>query len=268
MKRSGYDARRRNRNIGTSKQGHGQDNCLSIPERWFSARVYYEILRKPIILKKLIGGRVLPVVIESPTPPYLYPCTVDDVIYLLSHVPKEFTENLDFFVFRHPTCKQRLLRSCWGRIVYFADLANQLHSPILGDSGTAIYIESCKPAQTWKWQKSNTPRAHEELNRLREDGHSITLLKRHFEIRSTLESSRNTILYRTILHELGHLEDWLTDDRYDTKSTHDQEVFAHKFADRLAQQLSADGIIPFDRIADTETLNKDRLPPEYFGLTS
>ena len=41
MKR-GWDATRRNRNIGTAKQGLGQDNQLVIP--WCGLKLYYENL--------------------------------------------------------------------------------------------------------------------------------------------------------------------------------------------------------------------------------
>ena len=42
-----YDARRRNRNIGTAKSGHGQSNKLTIPSRWTEDRVFYEVLEGP-----------------------------------------------------------------------------------------------------------------------------------------------------------------------------------------------------------------------------
>jgi hypothetical protein len=40
--RAGRDPRRRNRNIGAAKQGHGQDNRMVIPEPWADRRVFYE----------------------------------------------------------------------------------------------------------------------------------------------------------------------------------------------------------------------------------
>ncbi|MDJ0797430.1 MAG: hypothetical protein QNJ51_11470 [Calothrix sp. MO_167.B12] len=46
-----------------------------------------------------------------------------------------------------------------------------------------------------------------ELERLREDGHRTATDKRHYLISSTLDSIRNTQLYRTLHHEIGHYVD-------------------------------------------------------------
>ncbi len=258
MKRPGYDARRRNRNIGTAKQGHGQDNDMRIPERWSSDRVFYENLKSPIILNRKVHERELPILLEPTTSPFIYPCTVADVVHLLNTVPKEYVEMLDLFVFRHPTHTERNLRSVWGRLVYAADLGRYC--------GTTIYIESQREDDVFKWGKSLDPRREEELERLRSDGHEVEVLKRHIEIRCSSDSMRTTLLHRTILHELGHLEDWLTDANYETKTSHDKEVFAHRFAEQLATQLTKTGILPFERLDLEEDFAGTSLKRSFFGL--
>ncbi|MGD2181174.1 hypothetical protein [Lusitaniella coriacea] len=45
MHKPGWDARRRNRNIGTAKSGYGKDNRLTIPESWADERLFYESYR-------------------------------------------------------------------------------------------------------------------------------------------------------------------------------------------------------------------------------
>jgi len=50
MNKSGYDARRRNRNIGTDKSGHGQNNRFKIAHAWADDRMFYEKLENPVKL--------------------------------------------------------------------------------------------------------------------------------------------------------------------------------------------------------------------------
>jgi hypothetical protein len=58
-RRPGREPTRRNRNIGTSKQGHGQDNRMVIPSRWPDDRVYFEVLRNPVPVVRRAGGVLL-----------------------------------------------------------------------------------------------------------------------------------------------------------------------------------------------------------------
>ncbi len=44
MQRPGWNATRRNRNIGTARQGHGQDNRMVIPSNWQDLRRYWKRL--------------------------------------------------------------------------------------------------------------------------------------------------------------------------------------------------------------------------------
>ena len=72
--RPGWNPSRRNRNIGTAKSGHGQNNRLVIPARWSDDRVFWEKLRDPIAVERrtplgslvVCGDRQL-LVKEAPT---------------------------------------------------------------------------------------------------------------------------------------------------------------------------------------------------------
>ncbi len=76
----------------------------------------------------------------------------------------------------------------------------------------------------------------------------------------TPESARHTLLYRTMLHEIGHWVDWkekveipadhggdwlALSDAYFARPDSEREAFAHRYADTMAKQLTAAGKIPF-----------------------
>jgi hypothetical protein len=76
------------------------------------------------------------------------------------------------------------------------------------------------------------------------------------------DAVRNTILYRTLLHEIGHLADYqqkvleketsldpdpdVAADLWLSIPTSEREAFAHKFAEELKQTLLRNGAIPIE----------------------
>lgn len=125
--------------------------------------------------------------------------------------------------------------------------------------------------------------ARRELERLITDGHDAETVPSGVRIRSSLEACRNTQLFRTLLHEIGHQVDYLnsvewphkasvgTDqgtqgrkDRYWQKSTAEKEAFAHRYAEEKGRHLRALGAIPFERTADPKTLRNHGLDPAWF----
>lgn len=50
--RPGWNPTKRNRNIGTKKQGHGRDNRLVIPQAWPEDRIFWEVLRSPVLVTR------------------------------------------------------------------------------------------------------------------------------------------------------------------------------------------------------------------------
>ncbi len=272
--RKPYDPTRRNRNIGTKKQGHGQNNKLVIPEGWDTDRVFYENLSNPVITSPKIHGHTILFFVEPPLTGFQHACTINDVEVILSNIEVSLLEQLDLIVFRQPPRKQRAINPVWGRLAYFCQLGKY--------SGTAIYLESQEPGSVLRYRLSQTPDDAKEMERLRQDGHAIARTKRHYEITLSSDSIRTTQLYRTLLHEFGHLLDWLhneffpaaegkTDDEiarimalYDSKPSKDKEAYAHSIATFYWNKLENKGVIPFPRIIDPNKMSEDNLPIDWF----
>ncbi len=263
-----FRADRKNRKAGTKARGRGQDNRLVIPSRWRDSQVYWEKLTDYRTFALQIAGRQLPFVVERPHPRCYHAVTPEDVATLLAALPIETWEALDLFVFRQPTKKQRILSCCWARLAYFAEVADF--------EGITIFLEALPRRRTWYRSKSLTPDAERELRRLEALGVELIPERRRLRLTSSPEADRQVQLYHSVLHELGHLEDWIKHDRYvledpedraaegerridegtphyDQKSARELEVYAHRFSDRHRAALIEAGVIPFTRRFD-ETL--------------
>jgi hypothetical protein len=184
---NGRDNRRRNKNIGTAKRGHGNDNRLVIPERWMDASVFYERLVSPRMHKEVIQGRPIAFIVEPTIPGFTHCCTVPDVVRVLSMLEEKHFAGIDFVVFRQPKRKERILSSCWGRLTYWSD--------ICGISGSGIFLESQKVTEAIKWKASLNPEKEKEMELLKEEGHVFERKNATFHIHSTLESIRTTQSY-------------------------------------------------------------------------
>lgn len=216
-------------------------------------RVFTERLRNPREFKFDVHGTERVALVEEPSPGYVYGCTPSDLARLLPLLPPADLEDLDLFLFRHPTRKQRLLEPVWGRFLYYACPEKYQSSAICFESQTLA---------PFRWSKSIDPERARELERLRGDGHSIVHTQRSLEIHRTAELVRSTTLFRTALHEVGHYVDWLqsvlnvdreTDEEdeairraFDTKTPAMQEDFAHRYAATVAARLKSSGHLPFE----------------------
>lgn len=114
--------------------------------------------------------------------------------------------------------------------------------------------------------KIQTVDDQKEFLRLKEDGHIFTESKRDFVSELKPQSSRNTQLYRTLLHEFGHYVHYLNVvlrteqneedyDSYEKRNDYyfslpkvEKEKFAHQYANNLKKKLIDHKIIPFERI--------------------
>ena len=150
--------------------------------------------------------------------------------------------------------RDRQQRPVWGRFVYFAQIGSH--------SGSAVILEAQELGAKIKWSKRMSLDDRAEYERLVADGHVFVETKRHFEAVLVEEALRNTELYRTLLHELGHLAHYQQDvvdgrtaldedydvarDLYFARPSAEREVFAHAFADKLSTVLRGNGVIPFD----------------------
>lgn len=193
---------RRNRNIGTEKQGHGQDNKLIIPQPADTMKSFYERLDKYEKEKRFINGHEFLFVTEQTRKNSKHACTIDDIEKIISHIPKKNYGELKLIVLRQPKRKEEILSPVWGRLIYSYEFED--------DYFPAIIIEAFDYSAIFKWSKKLSLDALEELERLKNDGHNIIEGKRHFTAEYKIENVRQTQLYRTLSHEFGHYAHYLT----------------------------------------------------------
>lgn len=273
--RAGWNPTRRNRNIGTSKRGFGQDNRLVVPASHWDDKVYYERIGRHRKLERSIGGVGVTFLVEETRADCLHPCTVDDIFHLWTHLPCEDWKGLALVYLRQPTRKQQILTEVWGRMAYLAEVA--------GLSGPMLILEALDTARPKKWPLSLDPDAAAELERLREAGHRVETTGRAHVVHSDVEAVRATQLYHTVPHEVGHWVDMTRRVRdpeanspeanlsfsersrlYWSRPAREREAFAHRYADGLRQELRKAGVIPFPRRLDPASLKRDGLRPEDF----
>lgn len=89
----GRNPTRRNRNIGTAKQGHGQENANVVPRAWLDS--VWDWKRTPAhgVVTRRVWGRGLPFMVEHTREDCAHACTVDDVAELLNLLPKRHVNN-------------------------------------------------------------------------------------------------------------------------------------------------------------------------------
>lgn len=251
---------RRNRNIGTTKQGHGVSNKLVIPWPASVMKSFTERLTKYTSEYRTINGNRFEFLIEQTREDCIHACSVNDCAELLRHIIPSDYGRMNLVVFRQPKRKEEILNSVWGRLIYAYKFKDEFRP--------AIILESINPNKVLKWSKSQTPDGLKEMERLRNDGHDIIVTKREYEIQCSKSSVRATQLYRTLPHEIGHYKHFLElvgeiedspdtetyeeyelrEEKYHNLSTDVKEKYAHNFADKFKKDMSKIGIIPFEII--------------------
>jgi hypothetical protein len=264
MRKPGWEARRRNKNIGTNKSGRGQNNQMRIPEYSIAGQyiLFYEKLENPVAISRAIGDRNITLLVEPVQPGFLHACTPDDIAQVLRLLPPEHTNGIDLIVLRQPKRKERLLEPVWGRLQYWSEIQQY--------SGVAIYLEAQQIDGIQHWRKSLSPDSLLELERLVKDGHQVVPERRHYAIHTNLDSIRATQLYRTLPHEVGHYVDYLHNlkagqsDLFWCKPSQDKEAFAHRYAGEFWGYEKMAGRIPFDRTLNAEKLVVEGLELSWF----
>ncbi len=249
---------RRNRNIGTSKQGHGRNNKLVIPYPCTVSKTFYERLDEYEKIVRIINDHEFTFVIEKTREGCQHACTINDVECIVKSIPAEDYGNLSLIIFRQPKRKEVILSPVWGRLIYSYEFEN--------DFQPAIIIEAVDYSKKLKWPTKLSIESQKELERLKLDGHPFIQEPRHFVADYTLENVRNTQLYRTLPHEFGHYVHYLEvverpssedeeftewekrDDFYFSIPSVEKEKFAHLYADKFKQRLVELSVIPFERI--------------------
>jgi hypothetical protein len=264
MRRPGWDARRRNKNIGTAKSGHGQDNQMKIPASLKSQQLYYENLENPVSIIRRIGDHKITILVEPVREGFIHACTPDDIMQILSLIPPRHIEFINLVVLRQPKHKEHLLCPVWGRLQYWSNIRQY--------AGVAIHLEAQPIEATFRWSKSLCLDNQKELERLAHDGHHVVSDRRHYAIHTSLESTRNTQLYWTLPHEVGHYVDYFKSvrkdedrDAYWNKPSDEKEVFAHRYADQFCEKARKASNIPFERILNEEQIVADGLALSWFA---
>lgn len=249
---------RRNRNIGTSKQGHGQSNKLTIASSCVTSKSFYECLDNYEKTEININGHDFIFVVEQTRPNCQHACSISDLVQVIENIPEADYGELQLIILRQPKRKEELVSPVWGRFIYSFEFENA-HAP-------AIIIEAIDYSKKLKWSKKLPVESQRELERLKADGHKFISGDRHFVAELKPENVRHTQLYRTLLHEFGHYVQYLEvverpairdeafeiweqrNEMYFKISRSHKEAFAHRYADNLRKQLSELNIFPIDPI--------------------
>lgn len=253
----GWNPASRNRHVGTKAHGHGANNTHVIPESYHTLTRFYEVLDRYVPVPRQVGAHQIQFLVEPTRPGWFYPCTVDDVCAVLRCLPGEDIRTFRLVVLRQPTRKQRILSPVWGRAIFSFDIDEY--------SGAAIVLEA-QTLEPIKWSSRLAPDNLRELERLCSDGHRIEKTKRRVIIHPNHIALRNTVLYRTLLHEVGHHVDArdLSDDQWDSKPHLTKEDFAHRYAATQLEGLLTTTRAPLDVILDDDSLERERLSREWF----
>ncbi len=259
--RPGYEPTRRNRNIGTASRGHGRDNRMTIPEICHAERIWWEQLASYEVETLTVAGRDLTFVVEATRKDCVHSCSIGDICTILACIPATDWDGLGAIILRQSKRKEWLIAPSWGRLAFSADIGKPGKPNIY--SGPAIILEAVDPVERRTWGKHLSPVDLAELDRLRDDGHRVQEEGKRFSLVSTLEASRATQLYRTLLHEIGHWVDWLERverpsransesyealaDKYFSRAGDERESFAHRYADAMRSRLIKAGVIPFSQ---------------------
>lgn len=266
--RAGWNPARRNRNIGTARQGHGSNNRMVIPEPWSRTPPHWQPFRSrlasPVAVRRAIGARNQLFLVEPPRAGFFYPCSLEDMTALLAQCPPQDLQSVDFIILRQPTRKQHMLSPVWGRAVFDIQVGSV--------QGDAIIIEaqSLDPIQ-WSKGRMLSPAHREELERLRGDGHGVVTTRHGIILEPSAESLRNTVLYRTLPHEIGHHIDYRQAGDpalWHRRGSLDKENFAHRYAECLIARLRRDGVIPLPRRTEPEEVRQDGVGSGWFSPSS
>lgn len=233
---------------------------MRIPESWMdrhgNVSIFYERLEPDYFAEEKVDRCDLKILYEAPRNGFSYGCSPPDVLKVLRAAGSTVPSLPEIVAFRQPTRNQSRLQSVWGRFVYNAEIGRH--------EGPAIILEAQEIGSKLNRSRRMTIDGQSEFDRLKADGHSFSESRRGFQSTLSAEGVRNTILYRTLLHELGHCVQYHNDvlntatalhrdrdvawDLHFSRPSSEREAFAHRFAGELAALLRSAGIIPFEPI--------------------
>lgn len=214
---------RRSRNIGTAKQGHGRDNAMVIPFPFGSKGfLFYGRLGACTRQTRTINGNEITFIVEKTRVPNVHACSVEEIARVLGCIPAADLKGINFVILRQPKRKEEILSGVWGRYHPYAEFDNRY--------GAVIILEAIDLSRGLRWRKPQDAFWLEELERLRSEGHEITETPKRYEIRSTLAAVRQTQLFGTVPHEVGHHVHASSHADFDRLPTSEKERFAEDYA--------------------------------------
>lgn len=276
--RPGWQPTRRNRNIGTAKQGHGQSNCDKVPLAWDLRRWSWLRGREYSLVKRPLFGLDFPFIVERTLADCVHACTVDDLTHVLRSLSSTFFNSGDCLrcirgvVLSQPTRKEMKLRPAWASLCYGVDVDGQW--------GAVIYISAQQCPTRIRWSRSLSPSNLKELARLRQFSSKARGTKRAHVFDFDLSAVRRMQLSHSLLHELGHYFDMISKvdvpylldqdelepltQRFWGRTSLERENYAHDFADTMRSLLEEQGVLPFDRILEPSVLESEGLQLDDF----
>ena len=246
---SGRNPTRRSRNIGTAAQGFKSRNTFAIPSPQQADHRFYERLVNPVESSMMLGPHEFTVLIEPTLDGFFYYLSVPDVLEVLKLIPEIDRHGIDLIVFRQPKRKERIFSPVWGRMAYWADFGKH--------SGTSVVIEAIAHDYSYKIGKDIGPVFARELEALTADGHKVITAAKKIEIACPPNAIRNTQLFRTLPHEIGHNVDFTQKVRnaegdweelrnlYFARPQREREQFADRYAATVMALYRANDIAPF-----------------------
>src|SRR5271154_3652783 len=113
-----YDPVRRNRNIGTAKSGHGQNNRLTVAEVLHGKHRFWERIENAKEVRRLVSGRLVRFFVQPTRAGCIHACTIDDLTRLMSCFPTSDWTGIGAVLLRQPRRKEQTLEPVWGRLSY------------------------------------------------------------------------------------------------------------------------------------------------------
>lgn len=269
MKATGRNPVRRSRRIGTKAQGFKKRTPFGIPASDVDPRRFYEKLTGAVELEQVLNAHRFTVLVEPAAPDWKYYLSVPDVIELLKLIPEADRAGLAVIAFRQPKRKERIFSPVWGRMAYWAEFGRH--------SGMSVVIEAQPLDYRYRIEKGIGPGFAKELEALGRDGHRLETTSRHIEISCPPDAIRNTQLFRTLPHEIGHHLDYLQKvdgpydrgegdldaliDLYRARPRREREAFADRYAETVLSECRNHGSVPFPPLANQSETGLD---PDWF----
>lgn len=189
---------RRSKKIGTAAQGFKKRNRFAIPDRVDG--LFYESLVAPIAISCVLSQHKFTVLVEPPQDGFHYYLSVSDIIEVLKLIPEVDRVDIGVIVLRQPKRKERIFSPVWGRMAYWAEFGKH--------EGVSIVIEAIARDYRYKVGTSIGPMFTRELAALETDGHTISNDGKSIHIVTNPDAIRNTQLFRSLVHEIGHHVDY------------------------------------------------------------